>query len=103
MNKTKSLNIAASLASILLAASLLTSGLLVACSDNKTDIPISSVPANVINIIQNTLPGIALDGAKTMTKKGTTLYKLEGKLINGKEYKIKITESGEIIKIEQED
>ncbi|NOQ89200.1 MAG: hypothetical protein GQ550_09770 [Gammaproteobacteria bacterium] len=76
-----------------------------ACSDKDKDIeiPVSEVPASVINIVQNTLPGISLTEAEKEIKDDTVIYELEGKLINGKEYEIKITESGTIIKIELED
>jgi len=84
---------------------ILTLSLLSACDDDDKDrdIPISEVPTNIINIIQNTLPGIALKEAKIEIEKGVNVYELEGKLINGKEYEIEITESGTIIKIELDD
>jgi len=76
-----------------------------ACSDkdNDIEIPVSEVPANVITIVQNTLPGITLTEAEKEVKDDAVIYELEGKLINGREYEIKITESGTIIKIELED
>ena len=82
-----------------------TLALLSACNegDNDHKIPVSEVPSNIINIVQNTLPGIALKEAEIELKDGVNVYELEGKLINGKEYEIEITESGTIIKIELED
>ncbi len=79
--------------------------LLSACEndDKERDIPISEVPSNIINIIQNTLPGIALKEAEIEVEDGATVYELEGKLIDGKKYDIEITESGTIIKIELND
>ncbi len=79
--------------------------LLSACSaeNNHVDIPVSKIPANVISVIQNALPGISLTEAEKKLKGDIAIYELEGKLINGTEYEIKITESGEIIKIERED
>jgi len=74
-----------------------------ACSDTDDDVLLSEVPANIINIVQNTLPGISLTEAEKETKKDVVIFVLEGKLINGKEYEIKITDSGTIIKIELED
>lgn len=76
-----------------------------ACFDNNndTEIPLNEVPANIINIVQNTLPGISLTEAEKELKDDTVIYELEGKLINGKEYEIKIAEGGTIIKIELED
>ncbi len=88
-----------SVLSILLAASL------VACSNesNEVDIAVTDVPAHIVAIVQNALPGISLSEAEKETKKNTVVYELEGKLINGKEYEIKIAEDGTIIKIELED
>ena len=76
-----------------------------ACVDksNEVEIPISEVPASIITIVQNTLPGISLTEAEKETKDESVIYELEGKLINGKEYEIKIAEDGTIIKIELED
>lgn len=76
-----------------------------ACGDNKneTEIPVSEVPANIINIVQNTLPGIVLSEAEKEVNNHTVIYELEGKLINGKKYEIEIDSSGTIIKIELED
>lgn len=75
-----------------------------ACTNgDETEIPISAVPPNIITIVQNTLPGISLTEAEKEVKNNTVIYELEGKLINGKEYEIKISESGTIIKVELED
>jgi len=84
---------------------VLSSTILSACfdSDNEMDIALSEVPANVITIIQNTLPGISLTEAEKEVKDDVIIYELEGKLIDGKEYEIKISEDGTIIKIELED
>lgn len=78
---------------------------LTACSekDNETDIPLSEVPLNVISIVQNTLPGISLTEAEKEVKSDITIYELEGKLISGEEYEIKISDTGTILKIELED
>ncbi len=76
-----------------------------ACFDNseEVDIPLSEVPANVISVVQNTLPGISLSEAEKEIKENTTIYELEGKLINGKKYEIKIDDNGTIIKIKLDD
>ncbi len=71
--------------------------------DNDIEIPISEVPANIITIVQNTLPGIDLSEAEKEIKDDTVIYELEGELINGKKYEIKISEDGTIIKVELED
>jgi uncharacterized membrane protein YkoI len=78
---------------------------LAACfdKDNDIEIALSEVPTNIITIVQNTLPGITLTEAKKEVKNESVIYELEGKLINGKEYEVTITEDGTIIKIELED
>lgn len=89
----------------ILAAVLFSAIALTACSDknSEVEIPVSDVPANIITIVQNTLPGITLTEAEKEVKDETVIYELEGKLINGKEYEIKVTADGTIIKIELED
>lgn len=82
---------------------LAAAGMLVACNDEENEIPVNQVPANVISTVQNALPGITLDEAEKCSRHEEVTYKLEGKLINGKEYDIKITESGTILKIELDD
>lgn len=82
---------------------LTAAGMLVACNDEENEIPVNQVPANVISTVQNALPGITLDEAEKCSRHEEVTYKLEGKLINGKEYDIKITESGTILKIELDD
>lgn len=78
---------------------------LAACTENSSEIeiPVSEVPANIVTIVQNTLPGISLVEAEKETRDEIVIYELEGKLINGKEYEIKIAADGTIIKIELED
>ncbi len=71
--------------------------------DKETDIPLTAVPTNIVNIVQNTLPGISLTEAEKEIKNDVTIYDLEGKMINGNEYEIKINDSGTIIKIKLED
>lgn len=76
-----------------------------ACSDRDDDIDISltEVPANIVTIVQDTLPGISLKSAEKEIKDGIVIYELEGSLINGDEYEIEISETGTVIKIELED
>ena len=77
---------------------------LFACSDNGTEkVPLSEVPANVMQIVQNTLPGITLKKAEREIKDHIMVYELKGKLDNGNEYEIKITETGTLVEVELED
>jgi len=71
--------------------------------DDKDDISLTEVPANIVTIVQDTLPGITLKSAEKEIKDGIVIYELEGSLINGNEYEIEISETGTVIKIELED
>ena len=87
------------------AIAILSTLTLSACSDkgNDIEIPLSEVPTSIVNIVQNTLPGISLTEAEKELKDGFIIYELEGELINGNKYEIEIAENGTIIKIELED
>lgn len=75
-----------------------------ACENRQEeDIELNRVPANIIGIVQSTLPGISLTGAEKEIKGETIIYELEGKMPGGHEYEIKIREDGLIIEIELED
>jgi len=77
-----------------------------ACDDddkNEHKIPVSEVPANIVNVIQGALQGITLHKAKVEIENGLSVYELEGKLVNGNEYEMEIYESGTIVKIELDD
>lgn len=90
--------------SILLATALLLASQITACDSKKEeDITLNQVPANIVEIVQNTLPGISLTEAEKETKDDTVVYELEGKMLEGHEYEIKVREDGLIIKIELED
>jgi len=79
--------------------------ILSACSEKEkeVDIALNDIPANIINVVQTVLPGIALSAAEKETKGKTTVYEMQGKLINGKKYELKIAADGTIIKIELND
>lgn len=87
------------------AIAALTMSVITACSDknNEIEVPLPEVPANIITAVQNTLPGISLTEAKKEVEHGVVVYELEGVLLNGKQYEIKIEEDGTIISVELED
>lgn len=75
-----------------------------ACTDEGAEkIPLSEIPENVMDIVQNTLPGITLKKAEREIKDHTLIYELKGKLDNGNEYEIKITDTGTLVEVELED
>lgn len=92
-----------------IAALILVASLMTACADrdDEIDIKVSELPANVVETIQNALPGINIKEAENETPKQTVkekiIYEVEGVLLDGKEYEIKIRGDGVIIKIELEE
>jgi uncharacterized membrane protein YkoI len=78
---------------------------LTACSDDSHEerIELGEVPADIVAIVQNSLPGITLTRAEKRQKDHAIVYEMEGKLIDGKEYEMKISDTGTIIKIKLED
>jgi uncharacterized membrane protein YkoI len=83
---------------------LLVMSCLSACADKGTEeIPLSEVPENVMQVVQNTLPGLTLKKAEREIKNHIMVYELKGKLDDGKEYEIKIAETGTLVEIELED
>lgn len=72
-------------------------------SENEVDVPLNQIPANIVNVVQTALPGIALSEAEKETKGESVVYEMEGKLINGKTYELEIAADGTIIKIELDD
>lgn len=78
---------------------------LTGCFDSSSEehIELDKVPADIIGVVQDTLPGIALHEAEKKIYDDKTIYKLEGKLLSGEEYEIKIADDGTIIKVELED
>ena len=70
--------------------------------DSDEEIELDQVPQNVLEAAQKALPGIELDEAELETKTGTEIYDLEG-VLDGKRYELKISSSGEVLSIEDDD
>ncbi len=62
---------------------LLSAASLFACSDksDEIEIAVTNVPASIVAIVQNALPGISLNEAEKEIKDGRVIYELDGKLL----------------------
>lgn len=68
----------------------------------ETKLPLEKVPEHVRQAALEAIPGIELVEAELEEEDGRLLYELEG-TFDGKHYEIEITESGEVVEVEQED
>ena len=66
-------------------------------------VALDKVPKAVLETAKKMFPKVKWTEAEKEVEDDTVIYKLEGKLSNGKVYEMEITESGEIIEIELED
>ena len=76
--------------------------LLGACASNEVEVPLSEVPDVVLAAAREARPGIELTEAELETEDGVQVYELEGEL-DGVEYEIEVSPSGEVLEIEAED
>ena len=71
--------------------------------EKEVKVPLAELPAAVKEAAAKAVPGIVLTEAEKIVKGGQVLYyEVEGKA-NGKEYEIKITPEGKVLKVEQDD
>ena len=80
----------------------LTVGISVASAGNEEEIALSKVPKKVLEAAQKAVPGIKLTEAEVEKTSKGLVYELEGTL-NGKEYEIKVSAAGKVLKIEKDD
>ena len=74
------------------------------CKTKKEkEIPVSQVPKAAMEAAQNAVKGVNLTEAEVEEENGQTVYTLEGKATNGKEYKIEVTADGKVLEVKQED
>ncbi len=80
---------------------ILSSVIMVFVSDvsfaKEREIPLSKVPQEVIDTVNNELPGIKLIEAEIITRGGKKIYEIEGRF-EGKEYEFQISPEGKVIK-----
>ncbi len=73
---------------------------LTACADlwEKDDIALSEVPAAVIAGVEGAVSGLEIKSAEAEDKNGRTIYEIKG-LANGVKHEVKVTASGEVLKV----
>ena len=76
--------------------------LLTACAglESETEIPLSEVPAAVLNAAQAEVPGFEPTEAEIEADDGQKVYELEGSA-DGEDYEIEISGTGEILEVEK--
>jgi len=70
-------------------------------SKDEEMVSLSDVPRAVIESAKRELPGIELTSAELENHRSRKVYDLEG-VLNGSRYELEITESGEVIEVENE-
>ena len=81
---------------------LLTCSVAQAAEDKEEDVPLDKVPQVVKDAAAKAVPGIKLTEAEKEIKGSNVIYELEGK-VGDKEYELKITSTGKVLKVELED
>jgi uncharacterized membrane protein YkoI len=77
-------------------------GISVASAGNEEEIALSKVTKKVLEAARKAVPGIKLTEAEVEKTSDGLVYELEGTL-NGKEYEIKVSAAGKVLKTEIED
>jgi uncharacterized membrane protein YkoI len=72
-----------------------------ASMEKETEIPLTDVPGVVMTAAQSAVPGIEIDAAELEEEDGQRVYELSGEA-GGKEYEIEISETGEVLEIEED-
>lgn len=68
-------------------------------SEVEEAIPLSQVPARVLQAARARLPGIVFEEAEREVVRGHVVYGLEGS-VDGKEYELDVTEDGQVLEVE---
>jgi uncharacterized membrane protein YkoI len=70
--------------------------------DASKIIPLTEVPASIMNTAKKAVPGIKITGAETEQNDDETIYELKGNA-DGNDYEIKISPNGKVLKTEIDD
>ena len=66
-------------------------------------IALDQLPAAVKKAAEEAVKGLVITEVEKVTKKDSQFYEVEGKAADGKEYEVKISPEGKVLKVEQED
>ena len=65
-----------------------------------TSVPISEVAPELVQVAQQTLPGVKFETARKKTVKGEEVFEIRGKLPNGKIKEVEVNAAGQVIAVE---
>jgi hypothetical protein len=68
--------------------------------EDDVPVPLDQVPASVVKIAEETLPGLKFDSAYKETKDGKEVFELRGKTKEGKIRDVEITADGKVIEVD---
>jgi hypothetical protein len=66
-------------------------------------IALDQLPAAVKKAAEGAVKGLVIAKAEKVTVDGSMFYEVEGKAADGKEYEVKVSPDGKVMKVEQED
>jgi hypothetical protein len=69
--------------------------------EKEKEVPLSDVPAVVLEAAQGAVDGVTITEAEREKEDGETVYVFEGEA-NGKEYEIEVTPEGKVLEVEEE-
>jgi uncharacterized membrane protein YkoI len=77
------------------------------CKANKEkeegkEIAVTQVPKAAMDAAQNAAKGVNVTEAEVEEENGQTVYILEGKASDGKDYEIEVTADGKVLEVKQE-
>ena len=87
---------------LFLSVLLLTVNLTLACGETEQEIPLSEVPAKILEAAEEAVPGIELTEAEIEKSDDGVTYELEG-ILGEKTYEIEINAEGKVLEVEVED
>ena len=68
----------------------------------NTEIPLDSVPENIMDTAIRTAPGVTFDRVSIEEENGVSIYEFEAKDHNGRHIEVDVTEDGDLEEIEME-
>ena len=70
--------------------------------DHEVVVPLSEVPAAVLEAARKAKPGLQIRGVERDTEDGVTVYDVEGD-VGGTSFELEVTAAGKVVEIEEDD
>jgi uncharacterized membrane protein YkoI len=67
---------------------------------SNTDVPLSELAPELMQVAQKTLPGVKFESARKKKVKGEEVFEIRGKLPNGKIREVEVNAAGKVVEIE---